>query len=399
MTTKEYGFSTIAVHGHRQPGKHEAAGPIRPVSTPIVQSSTFSFESAEQGARIFAGEEKGYYYTRMGNPTTAVLERTMASLEGGEDALAFASGLAATVASIFAVTRSGEEIIASNTLYGGTHGLFAGQFPNFNIKAIEIDGTNPDNFEKAMTDKTRLIFIETPANPTLTLIDIEKVADIAHRHNIPLIVDNTFCTPFYQRPLELGADVVLHSATKYISGHGDTVAGILVGGKEYIQKVRSGILKDFGATISPFNSWLLLRGLRTLPVRMQKHTSSAIEIARYLSSHSKIDKVHYPGLETHPQYELANKQMSGYSGVIAFILKGGREAGRILMNKVNLWTLAVSLGDVDSLIQHPATMTHVAYSEDELQETGITGGLVRLSVGLEDTIDLIEDLDQALDQI
>lgn len=399
MTKKEYGFSTIAVHGRRHAGEHKAVPPVRPLSTPIVQSSTFSFESAEQGARIFAGEEQGYYYTRMGNPTTTVLEQAMASLEGGEDAVAFASGLAATVAGIFAITSSGEDFIASNTLYGGTHGLFAGQFPNFGVKAIEIDGTNPDNFEKAITDKTRLIFIETPANPTLTLIDIRKVADIAHNHNIPLIVDNTFCTPFYQRPLEMGADVVLHSATKYIGGHGDTVAGILVGSKEYIEKVRKGILKDFGATISPFNAWLLLRGLRTLHVRMEKHTANAIEIARYLSSHPKINNVHYPGLESHPQHDLANAQMSGYSGIIAFEIKGGREAGRILMNGVKLWTLAVSLGDVDSLIQHPATMTHVAYNDEELRETGITEGLVRLSVGLEDVSDLIEDLDQALNQI
>jgi methionine-gamma-lyase len=399
MTKQEYGFSTIAVHGRRHAGKHEASGPIRPVSTPIVQSSTFSFESAEQGARIFAGEEKGYYYTRMGNPTTAVLEQAMAALEGGEDALAFASGLAATVAGIFAITRAGEEFIASNTLYGGTHGLFAGQFPNFDVKAIEIDGTNPDNFEKSITDKTSLIFIETPANPTLTLIDIRKVADIAHRHGIPLIVDNTFCTPYYQRPLELGADIVLHSATKYIGGHGDTVAGILVGSKEYIEKARKGIFKDFGATISPFNAWLLLRGLRTLPVRMEKHSANALEIARYLSSHPKIKQVHYPGLASHPQHELAKSQMSGNSGIIAFDMEGGREAGRILMNSVKLWTLAVSLGDVDSLIQHPATMTHVSYSDEALREAGITGGLVRLSAGLEDADDLIEDLDQALNQI
>jgi methionine-gamma-lyase len=399
MTMKEYGFSTIAVHGRRHAGKHEADAPIRPLSTPIVQSSTFSFESAEQGARIFAGEEQGYYYTRMGNPTTRVLEQAMASLEGGEDALAFASGLAATVAGIFAITRAGEEFIASNTLYGGTHGLFAGQFPNFGVKAVEIDGTHPDNFEKAMTDKTRLFFIETPANPTLTLIDIRRVADIAHSHNIPLIVDNTFCTPFFQRPLEFGADVVLHSATKYIGGHGDTVAGILVGSAEYIEKVRKGILKDFGATISPFNAWLLLRGLRTLPVRMERHAANAGHIARYLASHAKIEQVHYSGLESHPQHDLANAQMSGHSGIIAFEIKGGREAGRKLMNSVKLWTLAVSLGDVDSLIQHPATMTHVAYTEDELRETGITEGLVRLSVGLEDADDLIEDLDQALNQI
>jgi len=399
MTKKEYGFSTIAVHGHRHAGKHETPAPIRPVSIPIVQTSTFSFESAEQGARIFAGEEKGYYYTRMGNPTTSMLEEAMAALEGGEDAAAFASGLAATVAGIFALTHTGEEFVASNTLYGGTHGLFAGQFPNFGVKAIEIDGTKPENFEKAITDKTRVIFIETPANPTLTLIDIRKVADIAHSHDIPLIVDNTFCTPYFQRPLELGADVVLHSATKYIGGHGDTVAGILVGSKEYIRKVKKGIMKDFGATMSPFNAWLLLRGLRTLPVRMERHEANAGEIARYLSGHAKIDRVHYPGLENHPQRDLAGSQMSGNSGVIAFEMKGGREAGNMLMNNVKLWTLAVSLGDVDSLIQHPASMTHVSYSEDELRETGITGGLVRLSVGLEDVNDLIEDLDQALNQI
>ncbi len=399
MKEKELRFATIAVHGRKRMDKHEIEGPIRSLSTPIFQSSTFAFESAEQGARIFAGEEEGYYYTRMGNPTICALEREMAHLEKGQDAAIFASGMAATATGILTITQSGEEFVSSNTLYGGTHGLFIHTFPTLAVKVIEIDGTDPRNFEAAMTEKTKLIFLETPANPTLTLVDIPAVAEIAHRHGVPLMVDNTFCTPYYQRPLELGADIVVHSATKYIGGHGDTVAGILVGSKDYISEVKKRTLIDLGGITSPFNAWLLLRGLKTLPVRMDKHSENAFEIAQYLSYHPKVEKTYYPGLRTHPQYELACRQMDGFGGMVAFELKGGREAGRTLMNNVRLWTLAVSLGDVDSLIQHPATMTHSTYSDEQLRETGISEGLVRLSVGLEDVNDLIDDLKQALQKI
>lgn len=396
MKKKELGFATIAVHGRRHLDKHEAEGPIRSLSTPIYQSSTFAFESAEQGARIFAGEEEGYFYTRLGNPTIRVLELEMANLENGEDALAFGSGMAATSSALLALVKQGDEIVASNTLYGGTHNLFVETFPRYGIKVTEVDGTDVRNFEKAITKKTKVIFIETPANPTVLLVDIEATARIAKKHGIMLMVDNTFCTPYYQRPLEQGADAIIHSATKYIGGHGDTVAGIVVGTKEYIANVRGNIMRDLGGIISPFNAWLLLRGLKTLPVRMDRHSENALEIAQFLSYHPKVRITYYPGLRTHPQHELACRQMSGFSGIIAFDLKGGREAGKILMNNIKLWTLAVSLGDVDSLIQHPPSMTHSTYSPEELKKANIPEGLVRLSVGLEDVNDLIDDLKETL---
>lgn len=396
---KELRFATIAVHGRKHLDKHEASGPIRSVSTPIFQSSTFAFESAEQGARIFAGEEEGYFYTRLGNPTIRAFELEMAFLEKGEDAAAFASGMAATVTGILALLSEGDEIVASNTLYGGTHNLFMETFPRMGIKVHEVDGTDPRNFSSALTPRTRLIFIETPANPTLSLVDIAAVAEIAGGRGILLMVDNTFATPYYQRPLELGADIVVHSATKYIGGHGDTVAGVLVGKRDYIREVKMKALRDLGGILSPFNAWLLLRGLKTLPVRMDKHSENALEIAQYLAYHPKVERTHYPGLRTHPQHELARRQMSGFGGIVSFEIRGGREAGRKLMNSVRLWTLAVSLGDVDSLIEHPATMTHSTYSAEELSRAGIAEGLVRLSVGLEDVSDLIDDLKEALGRI
>jgi methionine-gamma-lyase len=396
MGKKELRFATIAVHGRKHLEKHKIEEHIRSVSPPIYQSSTFAFESAEQGARIFAGEEEGYIYTRLGNPTIRALELEMANLEKGEDAAALGSGMAATATGILALTRTGEEVVSSNTLYGGTHSLFIDTFPRLGIKVTEVDGTKPKNIENAMTDKTKVVFIETPANPTLALIDISKTAEIAHKHGAVLMVDNTFCTPYYQRPLEFGADIVIHSATKYIGGHGDTVAGILVGSKNYIHGLKNEFMRDLGGVISPFNAWLLLRGLKTLPVRMNQHSDNAMKIARFLADHPKVANTHYPGLETHLQYDLGCRQMSGFGGIIAFDLKGGKEAGRILMNNVNLWTLAVSLGDVDSLIQHPASMTHSTYTPGQLKEAHISEGLVRLSVGLEDANDLIEDLNEAL---
>ncbi len=399
MKNKVLRFSTIAVHGRKHLDKHEIEGPVRSISTPIFQSSTFAFESAEQGAQIFAGEKEGYFYTRLGNPTTRALELEMAYLEKGEDAAAFASGMAATSVGALALVKQGEEIVASNTLYGGTHNFFSETLPRLGIKVHEIDGTDARNFKKIINKNTRLIFIETPANPTLTIIDIAAVAETAHKHGIPLMVDNTFATPYYQRPMELGADIVIHSATKYIGGHGDTVAGILIGSRDFIKNVKMNVLRDLGGVISPFNSWLLLRGLKTLPVRMDKHSENALEIAKYLSYHPKVEKIFYPGLRTHPQHDLAGRQMSGFGGIVSFEIKGGRDAGRMLMNNIKLWTLAVSLGDVDSLIEHPASMTHSTYSAEELQKASISEGLVRLSVGLEDVNDLIDDLKDSLKPI
>ncbi len=393
---KNPGFATLCIHGKKHLDKHEGERPIRAISTPIFQSSTFAFENAEHGAAVFRGEDSSYVYTRLGNPTQTALETEMAYLENGEAALVLASGMAAITTAVLTCCQAGDHIVSSDTLYGGTHELFTQTLPRLGITTTEVPGEDPANFAKAITAKTKLIHLETPANPTLVLIDIAAVVEIAHKKGIPVMVDNTFCTPYLQNPLDLGADIVMHSATKYIGGHGDTVAGVLVGKADWMMKARMETLRDVGGCISPFNAWLLLRGLKTLPVRMDRHMENAMEVAQFLSYHPKITQVIYPGLKTHPQHELAKRQQRGFGGMISFMVEGGREAGRIVMDNVQLCTLAVSLGDVDTLIEHPATMTHSTYSEEELLKVGIDPGMVRLSVGLENVEDIIEDLRQAL---
>ncbi|MGE5174797.1 MAG: trans-sulfuration enzyme family protein [Hyphomicrobiales bacterium] len=384
-------FNTLCVHGSGGVDPQTGA-----VSVPIYQSSTFAFHDAQEGADIFAGKRQGYFYTRLGNPTVAALEREMAFLERGEAALATGSGMAATATVVFALCSAGDNLVASRTLYGGTHKLFQEQLPRLGIEVREVDANDADAVDRAIDERTRVLFVETPANPTLDIIDLRAMAALAKRRGTLLAVDNTFATPFYQRPLELGADLVIHSATKYIGGHGDTVAGVIVGHEELIGRARSEILRDMGGIVSPFNAWLLLRGLKTLPVRMERHSSNALEIAQFLNFHPKVARVWYPGLRTHPQHEIALRQMNGFGGMIAFEMKGGYAAGVALMDHVKLLTLAVSLGDCDTLIEHPASMTHSTYSQAEREANGISEGLVRLSVGIEGVDDLIADLDQAL---
>jgi methionine-gamma-lyase len=391
---KKAKFATLCVHGSG--GVDTTTGAV---SIPIYQSSTFAFKSAKDGAQIFAGEKEGYVYTRIGNPTQAALEKEIAFLENGEAGLAFGSGMAAISSVIFSLCQSGTNVVSSNTLYGGTHQLFQETLPRYNIRVSEVDGTNLQAIEDAIDEQTQCIYIETPANPTLAIIDIRRCSQIAKKWQIPLIVDNTFCTPYFQRPLDLGASIVIHSATKYIGGHGDTVAGLVVGKKDYIDELRGCILRDLGGITSPLNAWLLVRGLKTLAVRMERHQENALEIAKYLSLHPKVKHVWYPGLTTHPQHELAKSQMSGFGGIVSFELKGGRKAGEKLLNSVQLFTLAVSLGDVDSLIEHPASMTHSTYNSDDLKTCGISEDFVRLSIGIEDCHDLKEDLSQALKKI
>jgi methionine-gamma-lyase len=387
-------FATICIHG---------AGGVDPMtgalSTPIYQSSTFAFHDVREGAEIFAGERDGYFYTRLGNPTHAALEREMAFLEGGESAIALGSGMAAISTVILTQVRSGENLVASDTVYGGTHDLFTEMLCRIGIEAREVNAVDTDEVAKAIDEQTRLVLIETPANPTLTIIDISTCAKICRRHGIPLVVDNTFATPYYQRPLDLGADIVVHSATKYIGGHGDTVGGLIVGPGDFITDARMRTVKDLGGIISPFNAWLLLRGLKTLPVRMDRHSENAMQIAQYLEGHPKVRRVWYPGLRSHPQHDLAARQQSGFGGMISFEVRGGREAAEILLNMVELITLSVSLGDVDSLIEHPASMTHSTYSDEDLRKIGVTEGFIRLSVGLEDVDDLIGDLSQAFKHV
>jgi len=403
MKKPPIGFSTKAIHGRKHVDKHEAEEehkPVRSLSTPIFMASTFAFKSAEHGAQVFAGEDDDYFYTRISNPTTNALQSEIAFLEGGEMGLAFGSGMAAISHLTFALAHPGDKVVYGRTLYGGTYKFFADTCPDiFKIETVDINPLNLNEVASAIDDNTKMFFLETPANPNLDIIDIAACAEIAHKHNVPLVVDNTFATPYLQNPLELGADIVVHSATKYLNGHGDVVAGLIVGPEKYLSLVHGEMLRDVGGIISPFNSWLILRGIRSLPVRMDRHCASAMEIAQYLSFHPKIDSVYYPGLRTHPGHELAKRQMRDFGGMISFEVKGGRDAGRIVCNNVHLWTLAVSLGDVDSLIQHPAAMTHSTYSDEMLAQANIGAGMVRLSVGLEDVDDLIEDLRQALRKV
>ena len=388
---KKLGFATRAVHAGQEPDPQYGA-----LSTPIYQTSTFVFKNVAQGAARFAGEEEGYIYTRLGNPTITALEEKIACLEGGEDTAAFGSGMAAVSAAIMALVNQGDHVVHSSALYGCTFAFLHELISRFGVTATGVDTADLEAVKKAIRPNTKVVYIESPTNPTMRVTDIQAVAEIAHAHGAKVVVDNTFMTPYLQRPLEMGADVVLHSATKYINGHGDVIAGLVISDKDTMTKIKMTTLKDIGGIMSPFNAWLILRGLKTLPLRMDRHNSNAMAIAKYLEKHPAVAKVYYPGLESFDQHELAKKQMSGFGGIMAFELKGGFEAGVRLMNGVKICHLAVSLGDIDTLIQHPASMTHSVVPEAERLAANITPGLVRLAVGLEDVEDIIADLEQAL---
>lgn len=394
MIKRDWGFATLAVHGSGGACPHTGA-----VSMPIYQSSTFAFRSAQHGEKLFTGEEEGYIYSRLSNPTIDALQREMAFLEKGEGALAFGSGMAASTATVLGFCQTGDSVMCTKVVYGGTYALFAHIFPRLGIETIFVDGTKLDEIEAAVKPNTKLVFVETPANPTLDIVDIEGCLAIARRHNMALAVDNTFATPYYQQPLTLGADLVVHSATKYISGHGDTVAGLVVSNKEIIKRIHDDIMVDMGAVISPFNAWLLLRGLKTLPVRMDRHSANAMRVAQFLSFHPKVEQVYYPGLSIHPQYELARKQMTNFGGMVSFDLKADPDQIRRFLDSLELCTLAVSLGDCDTLVCHPASTTHSTYSPEELKDARINQKLIRISVGVEDPKDIIDDLHQALRKI
>ncbi len=387
-------FSTRAVHAGYKPNEYGA------LATPIYQTSTFVFDSAEQGGRRFALEEEGYIYTRLGNPTCSQVEEKLASLENAEAAVSMASGMGAITSVIWTIVSEGDHIIAAKTLYGCTFAFMNHGLPKFGVEVDFVDTSDPENVKKAMKPNTKAVYLESPANPTMLLSDIEKIAKIAHDNDSIVMVDNTYCTPYIQRPLDLGADVVVHSATKYLNGHGDVIAGFAAGKKEIIDQVRLVGIKDMtGSVLSPFDAYLINRGMKTLEVRMEKHCSNAQKVAEFLESHPAIEWIGYPGLKSFPQYALAKKQMSLPGAMIAFEVKGGLEAGRRLMNTVELCSLAVSLGDTETLIQHPASMTHSPYTPEERALSGISEGLVRLSVGLEHADDIIDDLKQALDKL
>lgn len=386
-------FATRAIHGG-----HDAAGHQGALNPPIYWSSTFAFASAEQGAARFAGEEPGMIYSRVTNPTVANLETRLAALENGEAAVAFGSGMGAITSLVWTQLRPGDEMLVDLTLYGCTHSLVHHLLPQFGIVVRAADFTDPDALRDQLNERTRLVFFETPANPNMRLTDIAAVSALVHRHSPALVaVDNTYCTPYLQRPLELGADVVVHSLTKYINGHGDVIAGAAVGRRDVIDPLRwVGIKEMTGACLSPMDAYLVLRGLKTLPIRMDRHCQSASAIARFLDRQAAVARVDYPGLPSHPQHDLAARQMAQPGAMIAFELEGGLEAGRRFINALQLITRAVSLGDAESLAQHPASMTHSSYDAEERERHLISDGLVRLSVGLEDVDDLLADLDQAL---
>ncbi|HAA86097.1 MAG TPA: methionine gamma-lyase [Kosmotogaceae bacterium] len=391
MKELPFHIETLAIHGAEQSEQNQSLNP------PIYMTSTFTFTDLQQADDTFSFKRKAYVYTRGGNPTVNLFEKRLAAIEGGEDSVAFSSGMAAISTVLMSLAKAGDEIVAHRNLYGSTFGLTSRLLPSFNLPTRYIDMTNLEEIEEALTKDTKVFFLETPTNPSMEIIDISAVAEIAHQHGIKVVVDNTFASPCFQRPLNHGADVVVHSATKYLSGHGDTLGGIATSKDEkYIADLKFGYMCELGGVMSPFNAWLILRGMKTLPLRMKMHESNAIAIARFLLGHHAVKRVIYPGLEDHPGHSIAAKQMTGYGGIVSFELHGGLDAARSFVEKLKLLKLAVSLGDTESLVEIPALMTHRDYPSSELEKFGFTESTVRISAGLEHPEDLLADMEQAL---
>ncbi|WP_081838408.1 homocysteine synthase [Thermogemmatispora carboxidivorans] len=423
-SNRSYGFETLALHA----GQETADSATGARAVPIYQTSSFVFDSPEHAADLFALRKFGNIYTRIMNPTQDAFERRIAALEGGVGALATASGQAAETLAILTIAEAGDEVVSSTSLYGGTYNLFRYTLPKLGITVRFVDSRDPEQFRAAITERTKAIYAEALGNPRLDMLDIEAVAAIAHEHGVPLIVDNTLPTPYLLQPLKHGADIVVHSATKFIGGHGTSIGGVIVdGGKfdwangrfpaftepdpsyhglryveafgplAYIIKTRVQLMRDIGAAVSPFNAWLFLQGLETLPLRMERHSQNALRIAEFLEEHPAVSWVSYPGLSSHPQHELAARYLThGYGAILGFGIKGGLEAGKMLIRHVELFSHLANVGDAKSLIIHPASTTHSQLTPDEQLETGVTPDFIRLSIGLETAEDLIEDLDQAL---
>jgi methionine-gamma-lyase len=384
---------TTVVHAGEDPKAN-----LGSLSVPIYQSAVFTFPDAEQGAAIHEGEQPGYFYGRMGNPTQSALETALCQIEGGEAALALASGMAAVTTTLMTLLRSGDHIVAPESLYATTNALLDQLLTPLGVSVTYVDATDPGNYAAAIRPETRVAYLESPANPTMKLVDIPAVVAIAKERGITTVMDNTFATPFNQRPLTFGVDIVVHSATKYLGGHGDLMAGALIGKREVVERARWQTNKILGGVIGPQTAWLILRGIKTLALRMERHNANALAVATFLSGHPKVRAVHYPGLPSHPDYALACRQMAGFGGMLAFDV-GGVEEGRRLVNTVRLCSLAVSLGDVSTLIQHSASMTHASVPSERRLAVGITDGLLRLSVGIERAEDIIADLAGALDRV
>ena len=395
MEMKKIGLGTTAIHSGTVKNLYGT------LAVPIYQTSTFIFDSAEQGGKRFALEEAGYIYTRLGNPTTTVLEEKIATLEEGEAAVAMSSGMGAISSTLWTILKAGDHIVTDKTLYGCTFALMCHGLTRFGVEVSFVDTSNLEEVKNAMKENTRVVYLETPANPNLKIVDLEEISKIAHTNpNTLVVVDNTFATPYIQKPLKLGVDIVVHSVTKYLNGHGDVIAGLVVTNKTLADQIRFIGLKDMtGAVLGPQDAYYIVRGMKTFEIRMERHCKNAKVVAEFLDKHPKIKKVYYPGLETHEGYNIVKKQMKDFGGMISFELKGGYEAGKTLLNNLKLCSLAVSLGDTETLIQHPASMTHSPYTKEEREAAGITDGLVRLSVGLENVEDIIADLEQGLEKI
>lgn len=422
---RHYGFETLALHA----GQENADSATNARAVPIYQTSSFVFDSPEHAADLFALKQFGNIYTRIMNPTQDAFERRVAALEGGVGALATASGQSAETMAILNIAGAGDEIVSSASLYGGTYNLFHYTLSKLGIQTHFVDSREPNNFRAAINNKTKAIYAEILGNPRLDALDIQAVADIAHEHGLPLIVDNTFATPYLVQPFKHGADIIIHSATKFIGGHGTSIGGIIVdsgkfdwaasgrfpeltepdpsyhglryvealGPLAYIIKARVQLLRDIGAATTPFNSWLFLQGLETLPLRMERHSSNALRVAQFLAGHPAVDWVSYPGLENHPQHQIAKKYFThGYGAILGFGIKGGLEAGKQLLRNIELFSHLANVGDAKSLIIHPASTTHAQLTPEEQRQAGVTPDFIRLSIGLETVEDLIEDLDQAL---
>ena len=379
MVKENSGFGTKAIHGGKMKDTQYGA-----LTMPIYQTSTFEFDCCEQGGRRFAGEEKGYIYTRLGNPSISAVENKVALLEGGEACAAASSGMGAVSACLWSIAGAGKHILADETLYGCTFALLNHGMTRYGVEVTFVDTSDLEQVKANLKENTVCVYLETPANPNLKISDIQAVAELAHAYNpaIQVVCDNTFASPYLQRPLELGADVVIHSATKYLNGHGDVIAGFVVGTEAFINEVKMFGLKDMtGATLGPFEAFLIMRGLKTMEIRMERHCANAKKVAEYLVKQEKVERVYYPGLETHPGYEIAKKQMQDFGAMISFEVKGGKEGGMKFVNSLSMIPIAVSLGDAETLVQHPASMTHSVYTEEELKAAGIENFIhVRVNV-------------------
>ena len=390
MDAKNLGFNSKLIHA----GAFEDA--LGSATVPIYQTSTFKFKDAQHGADCFAGESDGYIYTRIGNPTIKVLEDNIAALENGFGGIATSSGMGAVTSIYMALLGQGVHMVSTASVYGPSRGVIEQDFSRFGVEASFVNTSNPEEVRAAIKPNTRLLYLETPSNPTMELTDLEEMVKIAREHDLIVAVDNTFSSPYLQKPLDFGADIVFHSITKFINGHADIVGGVIVTKNEELYKKVRHAMVYMGCNMDPHQAFMVIRGVKTLAIRIDRDQKSAMEVAKYLENHPKVEWIKYPGLESHPQHELAKRQMNGFGSMISFGVKGGFEAGRRLMDNVHLCMLAVSLGGVETLIQHPASMTHAAVTPEGKIKAGITDDLVRFSIGIEDVEDIIADLEQAL---